>query len=379
MRGKKTLKTAAFLAAIMITAGASSGLFQQSFTPAPLTAWADEGGTDGSTDSLYYTKYSDHVAVWGSDYTASSINVPAAIEGVPVTIIDNYAFNGAAASTITLPDTITSIGNWAFAGCPNLKSVTIPDSVEYIGIQAFDQCSVLTDVTFPDHLIRFDGQVFRDTPWLEAQRKKSPLVIVNGALVDAQTCTGAVEVPSDVKYIAPSSFMSSSVTSVVVPSSVKEILSNTFAFCESLTSVELKGAELIESMAFYDAPKLTDLKLSGKLKTIEGSAFMDDDNVRATITFYGSEATWNGVEKDSEEAYLKNATMVFDESHSEIEDVKGDINGDGSFNIADAVTLQKFLLNNPSADVKNWEAGDMNENSKLEVYDLIAMRTELTK
>ena len=173
--------------------------------------------------------------------------------------------------------------------------------------------------------------------------------------------------------------MSSSVTSVVVPSSVKEILSNTFAFCESLTSVELKGAELIESMAFYDTPKLTDLKLSGKLKTIEGSAFMDDDNVRATITFYGSEATWNGVEKDSEEAYLKSATMVFDESHSEIEDVKGDINGDGSFNIADAVTLQKFLLNNPSADVKNWEAGDMNENSKLEVYDLITMRTELTK
>ena len=132
-------------------------------------------------------------------------------------------------------------------------------------------------------------------------------------------------------------------------------------------------------MAFYDTPKLTDLKLSGKLKTIEGSAFMDDDNVRATITFYGSEATWNGVEKDSEEAYLKNATMVFDESHSDPEVVKGDINDDGSFNIADAVALQKYLLANPDNNVKNWKNGDLVEDDKLNVYDLIAMRTELTK
>ncbi len=379
MRGKRSLKAVAFLAALTITAGMTSGLIQSRYAPAPLTAWADEEGTDGNTGTLNYTKYSDHVSVWGCDYQATSIEVPAAIEGVPVTVIGDYAFNGSSASTITLPDTITSIGNWAFALCSNLKSVTIPDSVEYIGIQAFDQCSVLSEINFPDHLIKFDGQVFRDTPWLEAQRKKSPLVMVNGALVDAQTCTGDVEVPSDVEYIAPSSFMSSSVTSVVVPASVKSLLSNTFAFCESLTSVELKGVELIESMAFYDTPKLTDLKLSGKLKTIEGSAFMDDDNVRATITFYGSEATWNGVEKDSEEAYLKNATMVFDESHSDPEVVKGDINDDGSFNIADAVALQKYLLANPDNNVKNWKNGDLVEDDKLNVYDLIAMRTELTK
>ena len=379
MRGKKTLKAVAFLAAITITAGMTSGLVQNNFAPVPLTAWADEDGTEGNTGTLYYTKYSDHVAIWGSDYQATTIEVPAAIEGVPVTVIDDYAFDGGAASTITLPDTITSIGNWAFAGCNNLKSITIPDSVEYIGIQAFDQCSVLSDVTFPDHLIKFDGQVFRDTPWLEAQRKKNPLVMVNGALVDAQTCTGAVEVPSDVEYIAPSSFMSSTVTSVVVPASVKSLLSNTFAFCENLTSVELKGAELIESMTFYDTPKLTDLKLSGKLKTIESSAFMDDDSVRATITFYGSQSTWNSVEKDSEEAYLKNATMVFDESHSDPEEVKGDVNSDGSFNIADAVALQKYLLADPENNVKNWKAGDLVEDSKLNVYDLIAMRTELTK
>ncbi|MBP3250609.1 MAG: leucine-rich repeat protein [Ruminococcus sp.] len=379
MRGKRSLKAVAFLAALTITAGMASGLIQSRYAPAPLTAWADEEGTDGNTGTLYYTKYSDHVSVWGSDYQATSIEVPAAIEGVPVTVIGDYAFNGSSASTITLPDTITSIGNWAFAGNSNLKSFTIPDSVEYVGIQAFDQCRALTEINFPDHLVKFDGQAFRDTPWLEAQRKKSPFVIVNGDLVDAQTCTGAIEVPSEVEYISPDAFMRSSVTSVVVPASVKEILDNTFAFCDSLTSVELKGVEKIGLMAFYDTQKLTDLKLSGKLKTIVSGAFMDDDNVRATITFYGSEATWNGVEKDSEEAYLKNATMVFDESHSDPEVVKGDINDDGSFNIADAVALQKYLLANPDNNVKNWKNGDLVEDDKLNVYDLIAMRTELTK
>ena len=106
---------------------------------------------------------------------------------------------------------------------------------------------------------------------------------------------------------------------------------------------------------------------------------MDDDSVRATITFYGSQSTWNSVEKDSEEAYLKNATMIFDESHSDPEEVKGDVNSDGSFNIADAVALQKYLLADPENNVKNWKAGDLVEDSKLNVYDLIAMRTELTK
>ena len=52
----------------------------------------------------------------------------------------------------------------------------------------------------------------------------------------------------------------------------------------------------------------------------------------------------------------------------------GDVNGDGEFNIADVVTFQRYILNSP--DVKNyyWDLADMNNNGKIDVFDLILMK-----
>ena len=58
--------------------------------------------------------------------------------------------------------------------------------------------------------------------------------------------------------------------------------------------------------------------------------------------------------------------------------VKGDINGDGAFNIADAVLLQKWLLH-AETELADWQAGDLCEDGRLSVYDLIKMREMLTE
>ncbi len=59
--------------------------------------------------------------------------------------------------------------------------------------------------------------------------------------------------------------------------------------------------------------------------------------------------------------------------------VKGDINADGKFNIADAVTLQKWLLSEPENGLKCWQNGDFCADSVLDVFDLCAMKKELIK
>ena len=60
------------------------------------------------------------------------------------------------------------------------------------------------------------------------------------------------------------------------------------------------------------------------------------------------------------------------------ETVRGDVNGDGSFNVSDAVLLQKWLLAVPETHLADWKAGDICEDNKLDVYDLCAMKEMLS-
>ena len=61
------------------------------------------------------------------------------------------------------------------------------------------------------------------------------------------------------------------------------------------------------------------------------------------------------------------------------ETVEGDINNDGTFTIADVVLLQKWILTKPDATLKNWKAGDLCEDGKLNVLDLCMMKRKLVE
>src|SRR6266536_3556725 len=93
-------------------------------------------------------------AVSGSTaYVASSPGASGAIviastyNGYPVTSIGHDAFNGTGLTSVTIPNSVTSIGNGAFSNCTSLTRVTIPNSVTSIGYEAFMRCTNLTNFT----------------------------------------------------------------------------------------------------------------------------------------------------------------------------------------------------------------------------------------
>ena len=86
--------------------------------------------------------------------------IPATANGYAVTSIGESAFSGCLMSSVTIPDGVTSIGDYAFVNCPFLTSVNIPEGVTSIGGNAFSACYRLTSLTLPGSVTSIGGNAF---------------------------------------------------------------------------------------------------------------------------------------------------------------------------------------------------------------------------
>lgn len=91
---------------------------------------------------------------------------------------------------------------------------------------------------------------------------------------------------------------------------------------------------------------------------------------------YGGIMIWELTQDaKGEQSLLK----VINDTLGNVVTVAGDVNADGSFNVSDLVLLQKWLLAKPDAELNNWQAGDLCEDGRLDVFDLCVMRKKLTE
>ena len=109
----------------------------------------------------YWTKV-DEVTITNCDEkTSGALIIPATIEGKPVTVIDDAAFyERSGLTSITIPDSVTSIGGLAFSGCTGLTSISIGNGVASIGMSAFSSCSSLASITIPDGVTSLGAAAF---------------------------------------------------------------------------------------------------------------------------------------------------------------------------------------------------------------------------
>ena len=128
---------------------------------------------DAANEQLFDFKFTpDNTAVIVTRYngTAADVTIPSRYKGKPVTMIDHAAFHDSAVTSVTIPDSVTSIPDDAFAFCSQLTNISIPNSVTFIGFAAFNSCTSLKSITLPSSLSTIQSSAFYNCGNLETIR-----------------------------------------------------------------------------------------------------------------------------------------------------------------------------------------------------------------
>lgn len=231
-------------------------------------------GCSGLTSVVWNAKnFADFI----NDFDAPFYNIKSQITsftfGSEVKHIPAYLCCGMANLTsVTIPNSVTSIGKSAFAWCSGLTSVTIPNSVTSIGSSAFDGCSGLTKTNYTGDIAGWCGINFGS--WSSSPTGDShnlyinnvevkDLVIPNGVTSIGEGafygCSGliSVTIPNSVTSIGYRAFAGcSGLTSITIPNSVTSIGGEAFAGCSGVTKFIIEGTPTFDEFTLTYFPKL---------------------------------------------------------------------------------------------------------------------------
>ena len=183
----------------------------------------------------------------------TTLFIPETLNGTAITIIGVSAFNDCTSLTsITLPNSLTTIKDGAFLNCTSLTTITIPNSVTTIGNQAFSNCTSLTTITIPNSVTTIGNQAFLNC-----------------------TSLTSITISNSVTSIGESAFSRcEKLTSITIPNSVTSIGESAFSRCRALTSITLSNSlTSIGDATFFDCSALTSITIPISVTSIGDDVF----------------------------------------------------------------------------------------------------------
>ena len=214
----------------------------------PRTYHGPVNGEGITSTGFAYTTEEDHVILAKYEGDEITVNIPADIEGLPVTKIGSgcFCFNDTI-KNVVIPDSVTEIGDEAFYWCKGLKAMDIPDSVTKIGYNAFEQCFDLENISLSNSLTEIENGTF-------------------------EGCTA--------------------IKSCVIPDSVFRIGDSAFAYCTSIQKIDIpKSVEVIEGAAFADCYELKSVTIPSSVRSISMYVFYECNNL-TDVYYEGTEEQW---------------------------------------------------------------------------------------
>ena len=267
---------------------------------------------------------SDYQWTTNSDDTGVIINVysgpggdviiPDTLMGLPVVSIASRAFEQTNLTSVLIPNTVTSLGSYAFFGCDILTNVTLPNSLAGIGNSAFEYCTSLPNIVIPEGITSVGEMAFSyctsltnvtmadtvnnigNAAFFECESLASvnlPDGVTNLGETAFLNCTslGSIAIPGSVGTIASETFEYCGLTNVTIGDGVTNIGEGALYFCDSLTSIDIPdGVTKIDVQAFDACASLVSLRVPASVASIGNNAFTDCTSL-SNLYFQGNAPT----------------------------------------------------------------------------------------
>ena len=207
-------------------------------------------------------------SVFGSNPKIKTINIGSYVQKIPADIFEKCAM----VTSITIPDSVTGIGGWAFYGCVGLKSVSIGKNVKNISNSAFAGCSDLGAISVKSGNANYHSK--------------------NNCLIETDTnrlilgCKNS-SIPDYITSIGDSAFRDCyGLTSFVIPNSVTSISDYAFMDCRNLETITLSSNIKYIGFAFVNCDKLADVYYNGRFSDKSNIEINKNDDCLNAIWHY---------------------------------------------------------------------------------------------
>ena len=211
------------------------------------------------------------------------IKIPSELGGHPVTGLGEYSFAAnpydghqgnplcSKIHSVTIPQSVTSIGDRAFDGCSALTTLSLGEKIKTIGNCAFENCTSLTGVTIPQSVTSIGYYAFEGCTNLNPLTIKGPITSMGNYAFAGSTYLTSLTLCDDIQTIGNFAFVgSTSLKTVTLPKNLTSIGEYAFADCSELESITIpEKVETIEPDTFNGCSNLESIMLPAGLTSFQ--------------------------------------------------------------------------------------------------------------
>ncbi len=217
-----------------------------------ITINVDENNTNFSSEGAFLLN-KDKTELISAPYGKASITIPNTVKRIRN---DASSYNDIL-SSISFPEGLESIGDYAFRSCRKLSTLNLPSTLKHVGDNAFGYCSELTSVNLPTTMNHIGDYAFSNCEKLST-----------------------INLPATLRELGKNAFCKTAIKGVTIPQGITIIPQGIFSECSELENIKFHDAiTRIEASAFYGCKGSTSIDLPDSLKYIGRNAFYSWDNL----------------------------------------------------------------------------------------------------